>query len=149
MIGSTIFVTYFLLSIFSLYPTAAHRASRGSRIPDTESLHASRPWEMTDAPRTPGTSGGLKSPATPRTMAFNTLSKNGKAPKKGKAPVKQGNGSVPLRHHISMGDETYSGPSDGRWSVRLLGLTNPGCSFWSGSAGWGCAFLVVGYFLFV
>lgn len=108
---STLFVTYFTLSLISLYPTAAHRASHSSRIPDTESLANSRPWEMTEAPRTPGTAGGLKSPTTPRTMAFNTLSKNGKTPKKGKAPERNTNEQLPLRHHISMGDETYIGPN--------------------------------------
>lgn len=101
LVDSVLFFAYFLLSLFSLYPTKTHRAiHRGSKIPDEES---SRPWEMTNAPQTPGTTGGLKSPTTPRTMAFETLS--------GDRPAKNGNGQLPLRHHISMGDETYSGPS--------------------------------------
>ncbi|MCJ1271352.1 hypothetical protein MMC22_011252 [Lobaria immixta] len=113
----TLFLSYFILSLISLYPTAEHRASHSSRIPDTESLSNSRPWEMTETPHTPGTAGGLKSPTTPRTTAFNILSKNGKAPKKGKAPesgkepMRNGNGQLPLRHHISMGEEVYSGPN--------------------------------------
>lgn len=85
---------------------------------------------MTEAPRTPGTAGGLKSPGippTPRTMAFNTLTGIGKGKKKEKGVVRPGNsgadggtagngngGRVQLRHHISMGDETYAGPSGGR-----------------------------------
>ena len=74
---------------------------------------------MHQVPATPGTTGGLKSPATPRTMAFNTLSGDrkgkgkGKSNKKGKEPLAEqttprlGNGELPLRHHIAMGDETY------------------------------------------
>ena len=106
-----LFCTYFILSLISLYPTAEHRASHRSRIPDTESLSGSRPWEMTEPPHTPGTAGGLKSPTTPRTTAFNILSKNGKTPKNGKAPVRDENGQLPLRHHISMGEEVYNGPN--------------------------------------
>jgi hypothetical protein len=30
-------------------------------------------WELQQLPRTPGTVGGMKSPMTPRTMAFNNL----------------------------------------------------------------------------
>lgn len=30
-------------------------------------------WELQQLPRTPGTAGGLKSPMTPRTRAFNAL----------------------------------------------------------------------------
>lgn len=32
-----------------------------------------RQWEMVRIPDTPGTTGGLKSPMTPRTRAFNDL----------------------------------------------------------------------------
>ena len=76
-------------------------------------------------PATPGTTGGLKSPMTPRTTAFNTLSGKmgggkgkekkkgmmGKGKGKGKEVVRGPDGKVPLRHHISMGDEVYGGPS--------------------------------------
>jgi hypothetical protein len=30
-------------------------------------------WELQQLPRTPGTAGGMKSPMTPRTQAFNSL----------------------------------------------------------------------------
>lgn len=30
-------------------------------------------WELQQLPRTPGTMGGMKSPMTPRTQAFNSL----------------------------------------------------------------------------
>ncbi|MCJ1272380.1 hypothetical protein MMC21_000166 [Puttea exsequens] len=98
-----LYTIYLLLTIISLYPNKSFRNSRSSKISDGESAH--QPWEMMDAPRTPGTTGGLKSPTTPRTTAFNTLSGNGKA------PVRQGNQGIPLRHHIGMGNETYNGPS--------------------------------------
>ena len=95
---SVLFFVYLVLSLISLYPTASHRTSVGGGKSADEV--ESRPWEMT-SPHTPG----LQSPTTPRTTAFNTLS--GKQP-----PVRQGNQSLPLRHHISMGDETYAGPSN-------------------------------------
>ena len=103
MFLSALYTIYLLLTIISLYPNKSFRNSRSSKISDGESAH--QPWEMMDAPRTPGTTGGLKSPTTPRTTAFNTLSGNGKA------PVRQGNQGIPLRHHIGMGNETYNGPS--------------------------------------
>ena len=75
---------------------------------------------MDHLPRTHRTAAGVLAPMTPRTLAFNTLD----------GSVRQGNGAVrstnrdggldsarrksnkelPLRHHISMGEETYSGP---------------------------------------
>lgn len=126
---SILFSIYVLLSLISLYPTASHRASLSSRLPDDEESEQ-KPWEMIDAPRTPGAAGGLKSPGippTPRTMAFNTLTGIGKGKKKDKGVVRPGNsgagggtagngngGRIELRHHISMGDETYAGPSGGR-----------------------------------
>lgn len=36
-----------------------------------------RQWEMVRIPETPGTTGGLKSPITPRTRAFNDLDGEG------------------------------------------------------------------------
>lgn len=95
---SVLFFVYLILSLISLYPTASHRASVGG-FKSADEVE-SRPWEMT-SPNTPG----LQSPTTPRTTAFNTLS--GKQP-----PARQGNQALPLRHHISMGDETYAGPSN-------------------------------------
>lgn len=123
---STIFVVYLILSLISLYPTASHRASVSSKRSDPESQ--SHPWEMMQVPPTPGATGGLKSPTTPRTMAFQTLGgerKAGKARGKGKgkeaAPLVEGqqtrvgggSGGLPLRHHISMGAETYEGQGKG------------------------------------
>lgn len=85
---------------------------------------------MMNAPRTPGTAGGLKSPGippTPRTLAFNTLTGMSKGKKKEQGVVRSGNngavggnsghangGRVELRHHISMGDDIYEGPSGAR-----------------------------------
>ena len=34
-------------------------------------------WELQQLPRTPGTVGGMKSPMTPRTQAFNSLGGGG------------------------------------------------------------------------
>lgn len=85
---------------------------------------------MMNAPRTPGAAGGLRSPGippTPRTLAFNTLTGMSKGKKKEKGAVRPGNngavagapgnangGRVELRHHISMGDDIYEGPSGAR-----------------------------------
>ncbi|KAL8842644.1 MAG: hypothetical protein Q9170_000419 [Blastenia crenularia] len=113
-----LFLVYLILSLYSLIPS---RSSKASIRSDTESQQ--RPWEMTQVPPTPGTTGGLKSPMTPRTTAFNTLSgkmggaANGKGKAKGKGkgkekePVTGPDGKLPLRHHISMGEETYQGPA--------------------------------------
>jgi len=102
-VDSALFTTHLILALITLYPDISFRNARDSKLSDRESAH--QPWEMMDAPRTPGTTGGLKSPTTPRTTAFNTLSRNGKA------PARQGNMGIPLRHHIGMGEETYNGPS--------------------------------------
>lgn len=115
---STLFLIYTLLSIFSLIPTRAHRSSTHSKLPSTdlESTHSSpqqQPWEMSEVPRTPGTTGGIRSPTTPRTMAFNTLSGKGKAKASPITQARQAQG-VQLRHHISMGEEVYQGPAGGR-----------------------------------
>ena len=39
----------------------------------TAELQEEQQWEMVRIPETPGTTGGLKSPMTPRTKAFNVL----------------------------------------------------------------------------
>ncbi|KAL8740295.1 MAG: hypothetical protein Q9190_006984 [Brigantiaea leucoxantha] len=111
---SALFLAYLILSLYSLYPSKEFRAARSSKLADAEGGEYQRPWEMTQVPQTPGTTGGMKSPTTPRTTAFNTLSGKGKAKGKGKAPAasNNGNGPLPLRHHISMGEETYKGPSE-------------------------------------
>ena len=80
---------------------------------------------MLDLPATPGTSGGIKCPVTPRTLAFNALGglSSGKG-KKGRVEELRANAGLgpssgareanaprelPLRHHIAMGEETYTG----------------------------------------
>jgi hypothetical protein len=49
-------------------------------------------WEMVRIPETPGTTGGLKSPITPRTKAFNVL---------------EGGRDLPLREKFA--PQVYSG----------------------------------------
>ncbi|KAL8919259.1 MAG: hypothetical protein Q9172_005076 [Xanthocarpia lactea] len=124
-----LFAVYVILSIWSLLAPAGaairHRKLSTASSSDAEA-QAQRPWEMTQVhpPPTPGTTGGLKSPMTPRTTAFNTLSGKmgggkekkkmgilGKGNGKGKEVVRGPDGKVPLRHHISMGDQVYQGPS--------------------------------------
>jgi hypothetical protein len=46
--------------------------SRASTF-NSEHSEAEQEWEMVRIPDTPGTTGGLKSPMTPRTKAFNDL----------------------------------------------------------------------------
>ncbi|MCJ1458724.1 hypothetical protein MMC28_009098 [Mycoblastus sanguinarius] len=99
----TLFTTYLILTLITLYPNKSFRSASSSKVSDYDS--SQQPWEMMEAPRTAGSTGGLKSPTTPRTKAFNTLSSNEKA------PARKGNQGIPLRHHIGMGDETYQGPS--------------------------------------
>ncbi|KAL8962407.1 MAG: hypothetical protein Q9193_001181 [Seirophora villosa] len=134
-----LFLAFLALSLYSLLPSSSSRSrasSSGGKYalsasdPDAaaESEQQQRPWEMTHVPATPGTTGALKSPMTPRTTAFNTLSgkmggtgagakgkgkaKKGSGKGKGKEPMARGpDGKLPLRHHISMGDETYQGPA--------------------------------------
>ncbi|KAL8941194.1 MAG: hypothetical protein Q9211_001908 [Gyalolechia sp. 1 TL-2023] len=117
-----LFLAYLVLSLYSLIPS---RSSKLFPTSDTESQHE-RPWEMVEVtPPTPGAAGRLKSPMTPRTTAFNTLSGKiggagggakwkakvkSKGQDKGKEPMRGPDGKLPLRHHISMGDETYQGP---------------------------------------
>ncbi|CAO1597868.1 hypothetical protein XANCAGTX0491_001659 [Xanthoria calcicola] len=125
-----LFFVYLVLSIWSLLAAASRlrnrKLSTASSAEDAEA-QGQRPWEMAQVmpPATPGTTGGLKSPMTPRTTAFNTLSGKmgggkgkekkkgmmGKGKGKGKEVVRGPDGKVPLRHHISMGDEVYGGPS--------------------------------------
>ncbi|KAL2052255.1 hypothetical protein ABVK25_007414 [Lepraria finkii] len=99
-----LFLLSCVIALISLYPDKAFRNARSTRLSDRESQNQA-PWEMMMVPGTPGTTGGLKSPTTPRTTAFNQLSG------KGKAPVRMGNKGIPLRHHIAMGEETYAGSS--------------------------------------
>lgn len=101
----------------SLYPSKSFRAERKATLTDQEARH--QPWEMLEAPKTPGTTGGLKSPTTPRTRAFNALSSKSKNPQTKKpqgngkqAEERQGNVGITLKHHVAMDDsEAYTGPS--------------------------------------
>jgi hypothetical protein len=96
-----IFVAATLLTIYSLYPTAAarerHAAKVAERKAEKEKWDAlmsptygkemsaeeqwQHMWELQQLPRTPGTAGGMKSPTTPRTMAWRAL--DGEAAEKG------------------------------------------------------------------
>lgn len=104
-VSSTLFTIYLIVTAITLYPDKSFRSHRSSKISHRED--GFQPYDMLEMPRTPGTAGGMKSPATPRTNAFNTLEGHGKP------PVRQGNKGIPLRHHIGMGEETYQGPSGG------------------------------------
>lgn len=78
------------MSIYSLIPTAAQKEAHAARKAEKKAEKekwASSPydnemtaeeqwqhmWELQQLPRTPGTMGGIKSPMTPRTLAFNSL----------------------------------------------------------------------------
>ncbi|MCJ1311125.1 hypothetical protein MMC25_004795 [Agyrium rufum] len=94
-----VFAIYMGLSIFSAIP------SRHSRSPalDSESgsFDGNEKWEM-EMNRLPRSSIGVMNPMTPRTLAFNTL--DGKI-----APPAGRNGNkLPFRHHIAMGEETWT-----------------------------------------
>ena len=103
--GSVLFLTYTLVSIISAIPTKAQKAVALSD--DTEDIESPKSYfddkqfeyEMGQIPQTPR-SPALKTPMTPRTVAFNKL--------EGKMTSKT-NRDLPLRHHISMGKETYQG----------------------------------------
>ncbi|KAL8892325.1 MAG: hypothetical protein Q9205_000175 [Flavoplaca limonia] len=128
-----LFFVYFVISIWSLLAPAAGSVIRHRKLStasEDAEAQSQRPWEMTQVqpPPTPGTTGGLKSPMTPRTTAFNTLSGKmgsgkekkktkmglmgkGKGKEKETEVVRGSDGRVPLRHHISMGDQVYESPS--------------------------------------
>ncbi|KAL8770594.1 MAG: hypothetical protein Q9209_003662 [Squamulea sp. 1 TL-2023] len=118
-----LFVIYLVLSLWSLLAPVTRSAIRNRKLSSASEdaeAQSQRPWEMVQV-QPPPTPGGLKSPMTPRTTAFNTLSGKmggGKEKKKsrmgkgkGKEVVRGPDGKVPLRHHISMGDQVYEGPS--------------------------------------
>jgi len=93
------FVTVFMLAIFAVHVILSIHSmlmpSEKKVITDDESEYnddkgkspatREQQWEMMRIPDTPGTTGGLKSPVTPRTRAFNTLG---------------GGGDLPLRQHF-------------------------------------------------
>lgn len=112
-INRALFTIQMILALVSLYPSKSFREDRREKMSDMEARH--QPWEMLEAPRTPGTTGGLKSPTTPRSKAFNILSSKGTQPKKtqgtGMTPERQGNVGLTLKHHVAMDDnEAYKGP---------------------------------------
>jgi len=103
-----LFSFHVILAIWSMIPTKEQKAARASKImaekekemsPSsdiTTEQHWQQQWELQQFPRspylpyaelpvdTPGTTGGMKSPMTPRTLAFNNLA---------------GGSDLPLREH--------------------------------------------------
>lgn len=86
----SIYVFFIILSAYSLVPTAAQKQAHAAKLAakkaekekwaqysDDYETSAEEQWqhmwELQQLPRTPGTSGGVKSPMTPRTQAFNSL----------------------------------------------------------------------------
>lgn len=72
-----------------------------------------REWEMVQIPPTPGTIGGMKSPVTPRTRAFNELEGGGEMATTGGWNLKRDD--LPWSGRNSGG--RYSGGKRGRESV--------------------------------
>lgn len=86
---SAIFALHIPLAIYSLIPARTQRHARTTSLesssmepdnrdpkdmsPQSLMSYRQKEWEMGTLPRTPGTAGGMKSPMTPRTVAFNTL----------------------------------------------------------------------------
>lgn len=100
-----LFFFHLCLAIWSAIPTKAQKqARRGERKEDPES-----PLDETDLksfrlPPTPGTTGGMKSPMTPRTLAFNRLG---------------GTKDLPLRNHFSTPNAPTS-PTSAKNSAAFL-----------------------------
>ncbi|KAL6712644.1 hypothetical protein ACN47E_000521 [Coniothyrium glycines] len=86
----SIYALFVLLSVYSLIPTATQKEAYAEKQAEKKAFkekYASSPydnemtaeeqwqhmWELQQLPRTPGAIGGLKSPMTPRTRAFNEL----------------------------------------------------------------------------
>lgn len=85
-----IYALFAILSGYSLIPTSAQKQAYAAKVaakraekeewasysdenemsPEEQWQHM---WELQQLPRTPGTSGAMKSPMTPRTQAFNSL----------------------------------------------------------------------------
>src|SRR4051794_19624134 len=85
---SGLFVIHAIIGMWSLYPTkeqhivheariAQRRAEKEKFSPVDSEMTAEQQWqhmwELQQLPRTPGTAGGMRSPTTPRTRAFNDL----------------------------------------------------------------------------
>ncbi|KAA6416364.1 MAG: hypothetical protein FRX48_01084 [Lasallia pustulata] len=84
-----LFFLHCIFSLISLYPSRARRLARADAESDLDGDRAQK-WEMLELSATPGTSGGMKSPVTPRTMAFNTLGGLGGGKKAGGGRVASG-----------------------------------------------------------
>ncbi|KAI4155409.1 MAG: hypothetical protein LQ340_001009 [Diploschistes diacapsis] len=103
---TALFFAYSSFSIYSAIPTKAQKTEatvQGEEdIESPTSYFDDKKWEyeMDRIPQTPRSPAFGRTPMTPRTVAFNTL--------EGKMPSKP-NRDLPLRHHISMGTETYKG----------------------------------------
>ena len=111
---SAVFVSYVSISLYSLLRPAPSE----SKLMDIESpsmLVGNEKWEMemNSMARSPG----LKNPMTPRTFAFNKLDGSITQPAVSGAGGRKLNRDLPLRHHISMGEEPTSdkGQGKGRW----------------------------------
>lgn len=87
-IRSVLFALHIALAIYSLIPSRTQRHARTTSVessvgsdardpkdmsPQSLMSYRQKEWEMGTLPRTPGTTGAMKSPMTPRTVAFNTL----------------------------------------------------------------------------
>lgn len=85
-----IYSVFVIMSVWSLIPTTAqkeaHAVRKAEKKAEKEKWESSpydnemtaeeqwqHMWELQQLPRTPGTIGGMKSPMTPRTQAFNNL----------------------------------------------------------------------------
>jgi hypothetical protein len=85
-----IYAVFILLSVYSLIPTREAKHAYQTRVaekraekekwansPSDNEMTADEQWqhmwELQQLPRTPGTAGGMKSPMTPRTRAFQEL----------------------------------------------------------------------------
>jgi hypothetical protein len=93
------------VAVICCFRTKEQKAALNGKLSDVESPGSTfddKKWEMEMdqyPKKTPGTTGGLKTPMTPRTLAFNTLD--------GTLGSRRPNRDLPLRHHIAMGTETY------------------------------------------
>lgn len=80
-IPSVLFAMHLPLAAWSVIPTTQqHFASDTSiesvgftKCSSQSDASGGQQWEMQQYPRMPGAAGGMKSPMTPRTVAFNML----------------------------------------------------------------------------
>ena len=122
-----IFLFQFILAVYSCFPnkeykqelSEKHEAKRARAAMLEESSPESYHWPKTafdlntPVPRTPGSTGGIKSPPlnpmTPRTLAFNKLG---------------GTKDLPLRNHFS----TPNSPKSPTYSMQSPEFSRPGAS---------------------